>query len=277
VRRSSSGDFTALQVTVPISQGSSGGGLFDAYGRLIGITTFQLRDAQNLNFALPANWIAEVPQRGSAALAGRSEARPASPGASSIPPTVPATVPTAVAPGQVFEYELRDKLSGAKRSVIYRVDRVENDKVVFNQGSRVERVGGGVITNTAPIGGEFDVAMPPGGWIASEPSAGAVWKAKYQSGGQGNLVAMDISARSLGETTMRLKDRDLRVLRVEFTGYTQRGSGIYNNPAGRYTATAWYAPELGRIVRFEAKTRGGLGITGFLIDEQLQLVDVRSE
>jgi serine protease Do len=268
VRRSSSGDFTALQVTVPISKGSSGGGLFDAYGRLIGITTFQMRDAQNLNFALPAGWIAEVPQRGAAALAARSEARSAPAGTSSVS--------TTVARGQVFEYELRDKVSGAKRSVIYRVERVEDDKVVFNQGTRVERADGGVISNRADIGGEFDLAMPPGGWIASEPKPGALWNTSYQGSVPGTSVGMKLSARSLGESTMRLKDRELRVLRVEFTGYTQRGS-ISTNPAGSYKATAWYAPELGRIVRFEARTRGGHGGGGFYIDEQLQLVDVRTE
>lgn len=42
-----------LQTSAPISPGSSGGGLFDSEGRLIGITTFLLRDSQNLNFAIP--------------------------------------------------------------------------------------------------------------------------------------------------------------------------------------------------------------------------------
>lgn len=42
-----------IQTSAPISPGSSGGGLFDEYGRVIGITTFLLRDSQNLNFALP--------------------------------------------------------------------------------------------------------------------------------------------------------------------------------------------------------------------------------
>jgi len=37
-----------------ISRGSSGGGLFDAQGNLVGITTFIIRDAQNLNFAIAA-------------------------------------------------------------------------------------------------------------------------------------------------------------------------------------------------------------------------------
>jgi hypothetical protein len=46
-----------IQTSVPISPGSSGGGLFDAQGRLIGITTFSAVASQNLNFAHPTEWI----------------------------------------------------------------------------------------------------------------------------------------------------------------------------------------------------------------------------
>lgn len=53
-----------IQTTAPISPGSSGGGLFNISGQLIGITTFQLRTGQNLNFAVPADWIAEMVTRG---------------------------------------------------------------------------------------------------------------------------------------------------------------------------------------------------------------------
>ena len=49
-----------IQTTAPISHGSSGGGLFDTDGRLIGITTFQVVDGQNLNFALPVDWIPQL-------------------------------------------------------------------------------------------------------------------------------------------------------------------------------------------------------------------------
>lgn len=52
--------YRLIQTTVAISPGSSGGGLFDSEGRLIGITTFSLRDSQNLNFAVPANAIEDV-------------------------------------------------------------------------------------------------------------------------------------------------------------------------------------------------------------------------
>jgi S1-C subfamily serine protease len=41
-----------FQTSAPISKGSSGNGLFDAQGNLLGITTFMLKDSQNLNFAI---------------------------------------------------------------------------------------------------------------------------------------------------------------------------------------------------------------------------------
>jgi hypothetical protein len=43
-----------VQTTAAISQGSSGGGLFDGEGHLLGITTFYLKVGQNLNFAVAA-------------------------------------------------------------------------------------------------------------------------------------------------------------------------------------------------------------------------------
>ncbi len=52
-----------LQITAPISPGSSGGGLFDEEGRLIGLTTFYLTEGQQLNFAVPVEWIGELPTR----------------------------------------------------------------------------------------------------------------------------------------------------------------------------------------------------------------------
>ena len=45
-----------IQTSAAISPGSSGGGLFHAQGRLVGITTFYLKEGQSLNFALPAEW-----------------------------------------------------------------------------------------------------------------------------------------------------------------------------------------------------------------------------
>jgi hypothetical protein len=52
-----------IQTTAPVSPGSSGGGLFDPQGRLVGIVTFQTKSGQNLNFAVPADWIAQMSSR----------------------------------------------------------------------------------------------------------------------------------------------------------------------------------------------------------------------
>lgn len=45
-----------FQITAPISQGSSGGALFNASGEVIGIATYLLKSGQNINFAIPINY-----------------------------------------------------------------------------------------------------------------------------------------------------------------------------------------------------------------------------
>ena len=44
-----------MQVTTPISPGSSGGPLFNMAGEVVGITTLYLEGGENLNFAIPIN------------------------------------------------------------------------------------------------------------------------------------------------------------------------------------------------------------------------------
>lgn len=56
-----------IQTTAPLSEGSSGGGLFDSEGRLIGITAVVYSAGQNLNFAAPANWVVDLAQKASRA------------------------------------------------------------------------------------------------------------------------------------------------------------------------------------------------------------------
>ena len=46
---------TFIQISAPISHGSSGGALVNEYGKIIGITTSGIDDSQNLNFCIPIN------------------------------------------------------------------------------------------------------------------------------------------------------------------------------------------------------------------------------
>ena len=266
IRRGASGEIEALQISVPVSSGSSGGGLFDEQGRLIGITSAGWRDSQNLNFALPADWIAEVPARAQAALAAKS------PG-----PAVTAT-PAPAKPGgdRVFEYRLRDRHTGVEQSVVYRLDRVHGTEQVFNGGDRVERTGGGVVSMKTPIGGEFDLAMPPGGWIAAPPDMGSAWRLEYAATRGGTSLRMELRARALDVVNMRVGERDIDAVLVEFKGFTSRPAmtGFVRGP---YAAQAWYAPNLGRIVRFEVRTQGGNGGAFFNINEVIELIDIRAE
>jgi len=48
------GERRLIQTTAAISPGSSGGGLFDSQGNLLGITSYSLAGAQAINFAIPA-------------------------------------------------------------------------------------------------------------------------------------------------------------------------------------------------------------------------------
>lgn len=50
-------DGTFIQITAPISPGSSGGALVNEYGEVLGITTSYLEESQNINFAIPINVI----------------------------------------------------------------------------------------------------------------------------------------------------------------------------------------------------------------------------
>jgi tetratricopeptide (TPR) repeat protein len=62
-----------IQTTAAISPGSSGGGLFDREGRLVGLTTLYIEGGQSLNFAMPVEWVGEVKPGRKPASVGRSQ------------------------------------------------------------------------------------------------------------------------------------------------------------------------------------------------------------
>ncbi len=56
-------ELTLLQISAPISQGSSGGPLFNAYGEVIGVATAIFTEGQNLNFGIPSNYVRRLRER----------------------------------------------------------------------------------------------------------------------------------------------------------------------------------------------------------------------
>lgn len=51
------GGLTLLQISAPISQGSSGGPLFNQFGEVVGVTTLIIAQGQSINFAVPGNYL----------------------------------------------------------------------------------------------------------------------------------------------------------------------------------------------------------------------------
>lgn len=49
-----------IQITTPISPGSSGGPIFNAQGRVIGVARATYRQGQNLNFAVPGKYVLQL-------------------------------------------------------------------------------------------------------------------------------------------------------------------------------------------------------------------------
>jgi tetratricopeptide (TPR) repeat protein len=61
LRNSSKGPM--IQFTAPVAPGSDGGGVFNESGQLVGIIRYQRRDGQNVNFAAPPEWLAQIAVR----------------------------------------------------------------------------------------------------------------------------------------------------------------------------------------------------------------------
>ena len=51
------GNDKLIQMTVPLSPGSSGGPVLNRRGEVIGVSVLTIRDGQNLNFAIPSNYL----------------------------------------------------------------------------------------------------------------------------------------------------------------------------------------------------------------------------
>jgi S1-C subfamily serine protease len=50
-------ELTLIQISAPISQGSSGGPLFNLSGEVVGVTTAIITGGQNINIAIPSNYV----------------------------------------------------------------------------------------------------------------------------------------------------------------------------------------------------------------------------
>lgn len=249
-----------VQTTAPISPGSSGGGLFDGQGRLVGITTSMFRDSQNLNFAIPADWLSEVPARAKEALAKRSA------GGNRVAATgQPGPRQGNYFPGQQWTYAVVDRTTNLRQAVELRVDRIDGDSIVFNGGRRVENPSGRVVRAQDRLLSELDAVNVIGGWIHGENVAARSWSVDAAM----ESYRLDLNGVYSGDSKITTPAGQFDVQVFRFSGY--RISHPRALASAAYEAVVWFAPSINRIVKFSANSPGA-NMSGIArIDEEVIL------
>ncbi len=165
-----------------------------------------------------------------------------------------------------------DRLTGNKSPVIYRVDRVRGDEVTFNMGGRVEKTDGQLVSATVPAGGLFDSSTPPGGWARKDTQPGMRWHLDYVAA-TGDRLRHEFDATVGSEQTMRIDGVDVGVMRIAYEGWIYASYGTGASLVGtRFVGAAWYSPQLGRVVKFEAEHRRGNSSS---TSETLEMVSIQ--
>lgn len=201
-----------------------------------------------------------------AAVAAATPTVPASPAVSAIPvaPTVqpPGPPPARQASslsaplrrGDTLEYVLIDRLTQTRAPVLYRVDRIDGDRILFNQGGRVEREDGRVLSISSAAGGLYDSASPPEGWGRPGLTNGMRWRVEYEST-NGEKARYALDAMALGDASLRIDGLDVAAREITYTGWMYASVGVGPAQALPFKATVFYSAELGRVVKFEAEYR----------------------
>lgn len=230
IRRNDKDEIEFIQTSAAISPGSSGGGLFDDQGRLMGVTTLGfLEKAQNLNFAVPGQWIAEVPTRAAAALATRELARQS---ATRTPTTTGAlrsfSGDQTIATGDWYSYQHTDLVTSSSKTVPYVVDRVDELSVSYNNGTRIEDLDGRPTVLKRYELGLFEVFTPVEGWVTSSMKVGDVWEAHIVPRHHGYFDPVTsptaitdgtVKAKVVADTTIRTPVREFKVMRIEYESW----------------------------------------------------------
>lgn len=256
--RGPDGKEQVIQTTAPISPGSSGGGLFDEGGLLVGITTAQLRSGQNLNFAAPVEWVREIPERIKAAEERKKQqvAAVAAGGASYRPASD--RLPTA---GTTWKYRYTDlKYSRVQHIYTVRVDGVDGwvvSETFVPEGATARQRARTDIGADEPrfierrLGGdrsalEFNPYFASFDWNGRrlDPVAG------YPAGNAGEW---DTRTKIRPNVALKVPAGNYNTVLVEIEGTRPAPTDFINRHANasRFVVSIWYAPAAKRYVRIE--------------------------
>jgi hypothetical protein len=216
---------------------------------------------------------APVEGPGTTATAAKVAAVPAAAGVPSV--AAPSRPIGHVARGDTFDYQVTERATQSSRTVGLRVSRVDDRQISFNDGTRVEKPNGELVTIGPRLLGELDHVTPPGGWMPGGRVPRGVWPVKFTAGVGTERKSYDLTAQAGREQSIRTQAGQFNAVRIDIEGWLEQSAGHVSARAP-YRATVWVSPELRRAIRFEAKSRTTTvgGITGFMIDETAELVAI---
>jgi serine protease Do len=254
-----------IQTDASVSPGSSGGGLFDEEARLVGLITFQFRDSQNLNFAIPSAWIRDLPARSRDLMADSapSAAQPVQPGAES---TQSGAV---LRRGDWWTYRVSLKqrtvgnLTVAVASVndVRVTERFTLDSVRSFSTERTVDSTFSAERFQAPIvlpGGYQLVELSPYFPADTRIKAGQVWKEV-----PGEFVIYPIGKRWLASEVRVEAQEKVRVPAGEFNAWRIESISAptyYNGNSIRIKCTFWYSAAAGKVVKLVMTTESGYSV-----------------
>jgi S1-C subfamily serine protease len=267
----------SIQTTAPVSPGSSGGGLFDDQGRLIGITTLvvlgRAKIAQNLNFAAPGEWIAEVPERAKEQLAKARAPREGKSAVAAITGTA----------GASWTYTFRDRVFGNRdREFSVRATAVDGSSVMEILSSGSEQQTWAASTqelgfHIRSLAGEDLIELSPY-LLARVPTPTLpLPEVPHAYPGPGEAKDWTVRVTQVQREQISVPAGRFDAYRVTLAGENPKMSFYYQNGASsagndrplRFEYEAWYAPEVGRYVQIRHQTWGRSG--RHLSDEWVQL------
>jgi len=277
-----------IQTSAAISPGSSGGGLFDMEGRLVGITTLIVVDrarlAQNLNFAMPADWIAEVPERAKTALEARKAggtATAAGPsGAALYRPAASSNLPQ---PGASYRYAWTDQQYSRRRQEFrILVTGVDDWRVMESFSAEVGApVQSEALAKAYVFVGrrlaESQTLVEFAPYLQSDGQA-AVLNVAYPSGYPDISSEWTISQQANRREQVTVPAGTFNALRIELRGnrsiaLSSVSSLSHGGVTNRFEYVAWYVPELKRYVK--SRHRSWNAWSAPIGDEQVELLEYR--
>jgi hypothetical protein len=178
-----------------------------------------------------------------------SAAGPAAAVAAAAPP--PSVLPSALAVGDLLEYQLEDAFTGQKRVVQRRVSEVSATQLIFGARERIESAAGATLELAVPALGDLDEFEPPRGWLPAQPVIGQVERLEFMARDGRPGSRMDLEIRTMAPTWVQTPAGSFQAWRLEIKGYAMRPTALREIPHS-IRMTVWVDGASRRPVRFES-------------------------